>query len=234
MQMFSTDSDTLGGVIEEESTAEYLTHVQKVAHDLCTRPDVESVVHTRYCYHGLGHVFAYLSGNDLDATIRSCDTLRTPYGRGNCATGGFMEYLMSTSSVAVQNTKDDDVCDIHPQYRKACYRYKAYGWMQAWGGYEPALRGCDQFGEHRLQCIQSTAQAQAAAVIVESADNIRKLCKTLTGDGRIACIEGALLRVTELNNGDDSDQACANVEEPYHQYCLNYIRAFRDVESKEV
>lgn len=234
MQMFSTDSDTLGGAIEDESTDAYLKHVQESAHDLCTRPDVENVVRTRSCYHGLGHVFAFIAQRDFGAAIRSCDTLKTSYGRGNCATGAFMEYLVSASSTAIQNTKDDDICDTFPQYRRACYRYKAHGWMQAWGGFEPALRGCSQFGEFRLLCIRATAQAQSSLVLVQSTDRIRQLCSSLMGDSRISCIEGALLRITELSNGDDSDEGCAQVQEPYHQYCLNLIHSFRAAESKEL
>ena len=57
LEMFQTDSDTLGGAIEGESATDTLSKIVSAAPDLCSRPDVQSVVKMRYCTHGIGHAF---------------------------------------------------------------------------------------------------------------------------------------------------------------------------------
>ena len=70
MQMFATDSDTLGGTVEGDSPAQYLQRIKDVAPDLCLKPEVESVVRIRSCTHGIGHSFQSLT-NDLDESVRA-------------------------------------------------------------------------------------------------------------------------------------------------------------------
>ena len=141
MQMFSTDSDTLGGMIEEDTLQGYVEHIQRISDSLCKAPEVASVVKPRYCYHGLGHVFGFLYGADPKRAIASCDYFTNPHAAQSCRNGVLMEYMLAKPQKALLYTKDDALCDSFPQYTSLCYRFKAYGWLYVWRGPKPALKG---------------------------------------------------------------------------------------------
>lgn len=226
MEMFATDSDTLGGVIEEQSPEQYLAHVQALAEVLCEKPEVESVVQKRTCYHGLGHVFENLAHNDLAAGILSCDIFHDRKANNACVNGVFMEYLFNASSSAVSITKTQEPCSAYPDHLAQCFMYKAYGWVRAWGGVEPAMQGCDSFGENRLLCIRSVARAGATEKLMETSAGFNVLCGTRTGDEHSECIVGALLKIIYLNDGDDSDRMCDTVAKPYRDVCVKLLHLY--------
>lgn len=220
MEMFATKSDSLGGAIDEQSPEAYLRKVEEEAADLCTKPEVASVVRARYCYHGLGHVFAYAAGEDLGQAVRSCEGLTSPHAVDTCQSGAFMEYLFSSVGTPHLNTKGTEPCDAYPDDTSECYRYKAYGWLKAWGGWEPALQSCQTMGERTLVCIRNLALAQASLELIVRDEDLDRLCGSLNGDEHAACIEGALLRVIELNDGDDSDRTCDVIVGRYREACV--------------
>ena len=220
MEMFSTESDSLGGVIEAVTPAEYIRSVQTVAKDLCDRPEVSSAVKARYCFHGLGHVFGYLNGANLNGGLASCAIYSDAYAGLYCRSGVFMEYLFSTSSAKILYTKGPEPCDAYPAYTNKCYRYKAYGWLKVWGGLAPALKACDTFGANTLLCISNTAEAAATPVLLAKDQGFEEMCGTLLGKKREACIEGAIMKIIDLNNGDDSEHICDVVAPDYRAACL--------------
>lgn len=221
MEMFSSDSDTLGGVIEEEAPEDYIRGVQTAAKDICDKPEVTSVVKARYCFHGMGHVFGYLNGTDLNRGLASCDIYTDPYAGSYCRSGVFMEYLFSTSSVDLLNSKGPEPCDSYPAYMNKCFRYKAYGWLTVWGGIEPALRGCDVFGDAMLMCISNTAEAYATVPLLSTAEGFEAICGSLHGKKHDVCVQGALMKIIDLNNGDDTERVCDVVAPEYRTACLD-------------
>lgn len=228
MEMFQTDSDTLGGVLNDGSPQDILAGIERIAPDLCSMPEVENVVLPRYCTHGLGHSLAYFSGNDLEASIRSCSVLTKRHAVNSCVSGVFMETLFSTTSTALLLTSGTEPCDRFPGNEVPCYRYKAYGWIYVHGGVQPALTACDRFGDFTLLCIRSVAMAAARDETVETRDGIEDLCGRLAGDKRAECVIGALLKIIDSNNGHDSDSLCHPVDPMYRDICLSMLQKFRN------
>ncbi len=226
LEMFDTESDTLGGVIEGESPEAVLTQVKSLAKDLCTKPEVLSVVQIRTCYHGLGHVFASMENNDLDRGLDGCDIFPDPRVKSACVTGVFMEYLFSASSTDAI-TKDEKPCDAYPEFMRECFIYKAYGWVAAWGGVQPAMKACDSFGEDRRLCIRNVSRAAATEKMMATVAGFDELCGSLDGDDYKECVSGAFLKIIYLNSGDDSDHACDPVALPYRKYCVELLHKYR-------
>lgn len=233
MEMFSTESDTLGGVIEDKTPESYLKHIQAVASELCTEPQVVSVVHPRFCTHGLGHVFAYFSPHDMDAAVHSCERLKTKFGVRGCESGVFMEYLFGTTSRAVFAGKGEAPCDRYPQYLQECYTFKAYGWLYEWGSVPRALEACHKNGIDANLCILTVAQAGANKKLMESDAGFEKLCGTLSGDERNTCITGAVLKIIDINNGDDTERLCDPVAPAYRNACLEELRSYTALMERE-
>jgi hypothetical protein len=226
MEMFATESDTLGGVVNEEDPDSYLDHVKALAPDLCDRPEVASVVRSRFCTHGIGHTFAYLSQGDLAEAVASCEVLDSKSSISSCVTGVFMEYLFDPSRIRELDTTGPEPCDIYPKYTGECYRYKAYGWLHAWGTVDAALSSCSALGEHRLQCIREVAEASSTEQLLKTQEGIESLCGSRTGDERRMCVIGAFLKIIDLNNGDDSDHACDRVLVGYRSICLQILHEY--------
>lgn len=226
MQMFATDSDTLGGVVDEESPEAYLAHVKAIAKDLCSKPEVENLIQRRTCYHGIGHVFESMANNDLDDGLSSCNVFDEPRAKEACVTGVFMEHLFSASSTDIRITKGPEPCDAYPQYTRECYIYKAYGWVSAWGGAQPAFDACQSFGENTNLCIMNVARAAANEPMLGSWRGFEQLCGRFDGHEKSECIRGALMKIIYLNDGDDSDHACDRVSTLYRPSCIKVLHAY--------
>ncbi len=229
MQMFSTDSDTLGGVITDESSDEYIAHVKNVAAHLCTDPQVTSLVRSRFCYHGLGHVFAYVTNNNLQTAIDSCGVMPKGAPLDTCVSGVFMEHLFNASSSAELNTADARPCDAFPSLVSECYRYKARGWIQVWGGARRAMAHCDSFGKDASSCIFSIAEAAAQPAALREETGFDKLCGQLSATERDSCIDGALLKVIVINDGNDTPELCDSVAAPYRPRCREDYSRFHGI-----
>jgi hypothetical protein len=228
MGLFSTNSDTLGGIIDADDPVTYLKQMKSMAKDLCTKAELEGVVHPRYCYHALGHVFSYLDGTTLAEPLTWCDIFPAGGARGSCVSGVFMEYLMAPASKAVLYTKGAEPCDAYPQFTKRCYRFKAYGWLYAWGGLKPAFAFCDTLGENTLMCIKNIAEAASSPKVVASEAGMETLCGSLAGEKREACMDGAIVKVISVSDGDDSEHVCDPVASTEHERCLRVREEYRD------
>lgn len=227
MQMFDTESDTLGGVIEDETPAQYMTHLKDIARDLCTRPDVQSVVRVRQCYHGLGHVFAYNSGRDLKSATESCNIF-DPRAAFSCRTGAYMEYVLSSTSTSPEYDKSAEPCDAFPKSDAyICYRYKGYAWLRAYGTIAAAMKACDTFGDRTIDCISGTASAAASPERLATKEGIDHICGSLKGIQYRACLAGAFLNIINLNSGDDSEHVCDIVTPAYRDQCLGVRAKFQ-------
>lgn len=84
------------------------------------------------CYHGLGHAFMFITGNDLPKSLRHCDML-LPTHAGECYTGAFMENVQSKqvgrfgahqSAYAHKPDDPDYPCNVlDEKHKEFCYWY---------------------------------------------------------------------------------------------------------------
>ena len=88
------------------------------------------------------------------------------------------------------------------------------------------MRACDSFGKNMISCIKYVAQAGATPKLLETKDGFDSLCGSLVGERRDACTVGALIKILDLNNGDDSEHACDRVTLTYHSECLKVLEFF--------
>ena len=224
MEMFQTDSDTLGGVIDEETPEAYTAHILSIAKDICTKPEVQSVVRLRQCVHGLGHLFLYNANGDLKAATDQCNSLFDENGARSCRTGAFMEQIFTVTTTSPKYLMSTQPCDAYPGDEYICYRYKAYSWIYIYGSIEKALQSCDALGSRMLDCIAGVGSAAATPDLLATNAGIEKMCGSVTGSKRNACEAGAYLSIINLNGGDDSEHICDMVAPDFRNHCLQ-VRA---------
>ncbi len=229
MEVFTTDSDTLGGVFEYQESEQYLSQLTINAQGLCTKPEVASVVLARQCYHGLGHVFAYGAALDIEKATAACGVFADPLAEISCRSGVFMEsvYAAAEATTSVAYLKSAQPCDAFPESTYMCYSYKAYGWLSVWGGIVPALKACDTFGGNTMQCIGATAMAASSASLLATEEGIDSLCGSLEGEKKVMCVDGALTKIINISNGDDTEHICDGVVPSYHERCLEARKQYR-------
>ena len=226
MEMFATDSDTLGGVIEDASPDALVTRVKQIAPDLCDRPEVASAVPYRFCTHGIGHMFAFMYRGDLDAAIHGCDVLKTRLAVNACVNGVFMEHMFDPEFMQDAETKTEAPCDRYPQYAEQCLHYKAYGWIRVWGSTESALAACDTLGTDSLICMRTVGEATSSPLLRSTKEGFQAMCGSLSGEKFKACVIGTMLKLVDVNNGDDSDRLCDAVAAEYRDACLQVIHGY--------
>ncbi len=224
MGMFSTDSDTLGGVINEEDSDEYIAHVRAEAKTICQRPEVEAVVQSTFCVHGLGHVFAYVSDYNLPKAIESCDVFEREDIRRVCAGGVFMEYSTYEPKYDELRRKELHLCDTYPNYPMHCYRYIAKHSIFAWGSARSAIHACEVLEQREQRaCIAGIAFAMTMPPMLATDTGLDFLCTVLPMQQQRAwCEYGALLKVAN-NIGDGSYVACDEMAEKYRTRCRNMV-----------
>jgi len=104
------------------------------------------------CYHGLGHAFMFITGNDLPQSLRHCDAL-SPAHAGECYTGAFMENLQSKQvgrlgthpSAYMPKPDDPDYpCNLlDEKHRDFCYRYTGIAVVvRTKGDFKKAFKYC--------------------------------------------------------------------------------------------
>jgi hypothetical protein len=227
MQMFSSESDTLGGVVDEVTPETFIERVKSEARDLCYRPEVTSVTHPQACTHGLGHVFALLSGTNLKEAVDACAILPDARAIDSCASGAFMEYLFSPAAATVALSKGKEPCDDYPGHVRSCYRYKAYGWIKTWGGAQAALAACNSLGDHALDCIESVGRGAATEKTLASGAGISALCMSLSGQAQDRCILGEMMKYIDINIAE-TDSACTKIDPVYHDACERALADYKD------
>ncbi len=228
MGLFSTNSDTMGGAIEDETPEAYIAHVTSVAKDLCGWKDVAGVIRPGSCVHGLGHVFTYVTNYDLKKSIGACGVFRTG-ARSACTGGAFMEYMYSEKEEESMVTRDIAPCDAYPQFMEECFRYKARGWVAAWGGATTGMEACTRLtGDIRAECIRGVAYEAIEPPMLKKSTGIDWLCDSLSEEDHRACTSGAVMKVV-VNFGGDAGPECDLMAPRFASICRSKLKEYLSV-----
>lgn len=222
MQMFSTNSDTLGGVIEDERPEAYLAHVKSLASRLCTQPEVADVVQRNFCVHGIGHVFEYANGYKLDEGLESCRVFNAPY-TASCVQGVYMEFVGNPERAEELRTTDVSFCNRFHKSAPFCYAYMARFWLAHDGKIIPLLKQCQALhGERPTQCIWGVIFSISSIQLLSTDDGIDKYCGYLSGAEYDACIDGAIEKVVD-NDSSGTLNSCEALAPRFQRECTERL-----------
>ncbi len=223
MEMFSTKTDTFGGVIDGDDPDSYLSQLMAVAHDVCERPEVAGLILPWSCVHGLGHVFAYVTREDLATSMKGCESLGSQEKKSLCAGGLFMEYMSDEKNEMALDQKNEFPCDKFPWVRAQCYAYKGAHSLIAWGSVKNAMDHCRTLGSAGLSCIRGIGFAVSRDEYLDTKDGLATECGGFNDPKETsACIEGAVFHV--VANLDGSTNApCDAMADPYRTECVRQL-----------
>lgn len=229
MEMFSTDSDTLGGAVNEENPDALMEHIRAKARELCASPEVQSVVLPVFCSHGVGHVFATVT-DDLDRAVSSCGVFQYAIGRNTCSGGVFMEYGRQNKHRNEIAQKGLSMCDPYPEYRTQCYRYIAFVVVESLGGIRNAMNACRALGEERkYDCIFGMAYYEMGQDDFSYAGGPDAVCGSLqTAREMQSCIDGGLWDVVNRTADRTTSSSCDAMYPAYQERCRTFLREQQD------
>lgn len=227
MEMFSSDSDTLGGVINEEAPEAYIAHVRAAAKDLCAQPEVADSVLPSFCLHGLGHVFAYVSDYDLAGSIESCSIFQGD-ARKPCVSGVYMEYMSAEKNTGALSEKSFSPCTAG-EWSRFCFRFKGESSIAAWGSVPAALEACQTLTrELRSQCIAGIGFAKSTKDMFATASGPDSVCGTLTGEDKRSCVQGAMMQIA-VSEPILSNAVCDRMDAAFRTLCVDSLAIDRHI-----
>ncbi len=230
MAMFKMTSDNFGGVTDDVPNEKYIQFVVDQSHDLCARPEVEDVVKTPYCLHGIGHVFAYASGYNLGSAIGMCKTLKNDVQAKFCSGGVYMEYMMSRKYDEELEQKDFYPCENAGYMTETCFRYKGFHMIRGWGSPGAAIDACRTLSyEKKIYCIRGVAFWASSKTPLDTPDALDGLCGRLTDpDEHNACLYGSVFFIS-ANTDPQTTHGCNVLAPQFKTICLRQLESLHAV-----
>jgi len=233
MEMFSTQNDTFGGLVNDADPESVLADVESLAHDLCFKPEVAKFIALSPCIHGLGHVFIYLSNYDLKGALAACKSLGSSARASDCAGGVFMEFMSHSADDPRVSGKEYYPCDEFSAYSVSCYRYKASSMLTVWGDKQEALGACEALDTNsRLACIRGVGHAVSIQqkITMPSTDDFWNICGSVeTSPEHQACVKGVIDNVLINVDPASLESACGKMPVQYRPTCLQIAHAIKNL-----
>lgn len=188
-----------------------LTHIQQIA-----------------CHHGVGHVFAELSGYRVGDALNRCTRLLAKDARSDCASGVFMEIFRPPTLSHTPISLPEDVIDycnkIPNEYRFKCIYDGAMVTYTLHKSLAKGMRVCAQLPDYeKSQCEKAVGGAVYAEV---QADPLRivSTCQEVS-DQALPCILGAIIQPLVIDpSGKLSLEICAVAGERFRATCEQEVQ----------
>ena len=236
------DSGMFHGVVEEyiseasegKNPEEFVTSVAPTAceGDVAKNnllPGVKAI-----CYHGLGHAFMFITGNNLPQSLHYCDAL-SPAHAGECYTGAFMENLQSKQvgrlgthpSAYMPKAGDPDYpCNLlDEQHKDFCYRYAGIAVVvQTKGDFKKAFEYCLNVAPAYQDTCFWGVGSDIPAPQWSSREAGEKCGLALEVSARAyeQCIMGGMAFLVQLNLGNPQavNEFCGAIKPDYRDICF--------------
>lgn len=179
---------------------------------LCQEPEMIRIHKPGNCAHGMGHAFLMNTGYDLGSALTSCSAFEELPMQYQCATGVFMEYLVTGRPPEPRLSELHFPCDTYARFPAACYRYKVAEMIRMLGeDRSKAVAECLVLpGPRRLGCFHGIGAAYIRAIFNDPR-LVGEVCKYGTPDDQTICIEGAIEKLAEYDE-PHALAACATLE----------------------
>jgi hypothetical protein len=221
--------------IVEEGTS-HLTDIEQA----CLRLKKETVIWK--CFHGVGHGLLSQLGvtpSGLSQALTHCSSFHDGYYQDGCGDGVFMEYTITNSHEAVEESQrvyraldEEDPhapCNLYPRYETVCYNHQIVLWELKWGADANRLVSlCSEIaiGQAQNNCYQYIAQKLINDDQYDIPATV-KLCALFPpGIGHKLCIESAL-RTHLFKKTPDAYNLCdVYTKDSEREDCIEYGKIY--------
>jgi hypothetical protein len=117
-------SGCMHGILMEALKGKTFSEITGQMISFCENKEMKEIHKPGNCAHGIGHALVIITHNDIDESLAACSTFPDPALGYYCATGVFMEYLVTGNTERPENSSLHYPCDTYTRYPAACYRYR--------------------------------------------------------------------------------------------------------------
>jgi len=170
------------------------------------------------CAYAFGHAFMFVTSGDVRQSVGACLGFANEGMQYYCATGVFMEKIITGPPPATPPPSLHYPCDEEMLFPTACYRYKAVQLLDRLGNSARLTRECLQLkAPQRRGCFHGLGHAMTEEVFIDPA-RLAPLCRHGILTDRIVCIEGAIEKLAEYDEGR-ARTACASLGDDLRPVC---------------
>ncbi|MGH2398159.1 MAG: hypothetical protein ACRDFW_14545, partial [bacterium] len=167
---------------------------------LCGGPEMSSLHEPGNCAHGVGHALMVVTGDDVEKSLEGCSAFGQAAMEYYCATGIFMEHLMTGRRADPRLDLLHFPCDTFTRFPAACYRYKASEMLRAFGGDTGRVAAeCLRLPPRlRLGCFHGLGNA-TSRLISNNPGALAQVCRHGNPADQAICIEGAIEKLADFD-----------------------------------
>jgi hypothetical protein len=187
------------------------------------------------CYHGIGHGLMYLTGGDLDKSLKLCnETLNTEENKGYCYNGVYME-IFNTQVLAkeinfVDKNDPSLICLNRNIDKDSCYFYLPTYFSQTLNTpYVNIFEKCEQLNESKYK--KSCISGIGSEALKRNSDKVKEvfnLCHQANGYfNQVSCIYGMVgISVNQNASIEQAKNICKQSPIIYKFFCNEKVKKF--------
>lgn len=193
-------SGCMHGVVAEALGNLPLSELGKRVDTFCNEKTMAQSTKPGNCAHALGHALMFSTGRDVGASLQGCDTFSNKAMRYYCATGVFMELLVTGRRPEEKFPGLYDPCARYPRFGAACYRFKGPEMLDTLkGDFGKFAAACEKAPEGgRPGCFHGLG-ASAVPAVYDAPERLGHICGRGSEDDKKMCIEGAVEKLAEYD-----------------------------------
>ncbi|MCI0410650.1 MAG: hypothetical protein L0191_19175 [Acidobacteria bacterium] len=217
MEVFAGTRLGSGGVTSEHHVIfdDVVTQMTR----LCAEREMTSLHKPGNCAHGVGHALMVVTGHDVEKSLEGCSAFGNPAMAYYCATGIFMEYLLTGRRDDPRLNHLHFPCDTFTRFPAACYRYKVPQMLRALGqDARKVAAECLKLPPRlRLGCFHGLGTVHLGPIL-KNPSVLPQACSHGGPADQAVCIEGAIEKLSDFDERR-AMAACATLDGDNAEVC---------------
>src|SRR6185369_5820861 len=170
-------SGCMHGAVAEAFGSSSMAAITAQMNTFCEQGEMARLHKPGNCAHAFGHAFMLVNGGDVQRSIDACLGFSEAAMQYYCATGVYMEKILTGPPPVTPPPSRLYPCDQQPLFPAACYRYKAVELLDRFGSSARLTHTCLQLkAQERRGCFHGLGHATTAIIAKHPAQLIR-LCR---------------------------------------------------------
>lgn len=212
-------SGCMHGVVAEALGNLPLSELAKRVDTFCNEKTMAESTKPGNCAHALGHALMFSTGRDVGVSLKGCDTFTDKGMRYYCATGIFMELLVTGRRPEELFPGLHEPCDRYPRFAAACYRFKGPEMLDAFKeDFAAFAAACEKAPAGSTAACFHGLGAAAVPALYAAPERLAVICGRGSEDDRKLCIEGSIEKLAEYDQ-NKATTACRRLTGDLRKVC---------------
>jgi len=211
-------SGCMHGAVAEAFGGTTLAAITAQMNTFCEHGEMARLYKPGNCAHAFGHAFMFVNGGDVRQSVDACLGFAQEAMQYYCATGVFMEKILTGPPPATPPPSWHYPCDEETLFPAACYRYKSVELLDRLGNATQLTRECLRLETPQQRgCFHGLGHAMTAMVFIDP-PQLAPLCSYGSQTDQIVCVEGAIEKLAEYDE-ERATTACASLDDDLRRVC---------------